>query len=87
MADDSKDEKPLGIKGLLGVGLDGDDGQTRISKGRNFLLYGGSDRTHEKMQETALRFNEKVDESGKSLEQISSRELGEIVEQVRDDIG
>ena len=86
MTEQGKDEKPLGIKGLLGLGLDGGDGQTRISRGQNFVLYGGSEQTHEKMQETALTFNKRVDERGKSLEQINSRELEEMVEEVRDDV-
>ena len=35
---------------LLGVGLDG-DGERRITKGRDFLLVGGSPDTHELMTE------------------------------------
>jgi len=80
-------EKPLGIKGLLGLGLDGRDGHTRISRGPNFLLYGGSKDTHEKMQETALKFNECVRERGKPLHKINGKELQEIVERVREDVG
>src|SRR4051794_35199273 len=37
---------------LLGLGLDG-DGQVRITRGENFLLLGGSQTTHEEMQDTA----------------------------------
>ena len=78
-------EKPLGIKGLLGLGLDSADEHTRISRGPNFVLLGGSEQTHEKMQQIALRFNERVDERGKRLEDINGRELEEITEEIAED--
>ena len=37
--------------GFLGVGLDNEDGHTRLTRGDNFVLYGGSDETHGRMQE------------------------------------
>lgn len=75
-------EKPLGIRGLLGVGLDARDGHERITHGKNFLLVGGSRETHERMQETALRFNECVDKRGKPLERITRTELREIASEL-----
>ena len=87
MTDENQSEQPLGIRGMLGVGTDAEDGHTRISRGPRFLLVGGSRDTHEKMQHVAVKFNERVDERGKPLEKINSRELREIVEQVRDDVG
>ncbi len=86
MAHDSDENKPLGIKGLLGLGLDGEQGRTRISRGPSFCLYGGSEETHEKMQQTAVKFNERVDERGKKLQDINRRELTEIVEEVREEV-
>lgn len=76
------DDKPLGIKGMLGVGLDGDGEHKRLTKGKNFLLVGGSHPTHERMQEFAVRFNEDVRERGKPLENITGRELGEITQKL-----
>ncbi len=78
MTDVPKDESPLGIRGLLGVAFDGQDEETRITKGKNFRLYGGSQETHERMTETAVRFNEEVDKRGKPLDEINARELQEI---------
>ncbi len=72
---------------LLGLGLDGNDGQTRVTKGENFLLWGGSKDTHERMQETAVKINEKLDERGKRLEETSIEELREIAQEVRDSVG
>ncbi len=51
---------------MLGLGFDADDGQTRITKGDNFLLYGGSQETHAVMQETAVKINEHLDRRGQS---------------------
>ena len=63
---------------MLGLGLDGDDGHTRITRGDNFFLYGGSEVTHAHMQETAVKVNEHLEKRGKRLEDVSVNELREI---------
>jgi len=68
---------------LLGIGFDGKDGQKRITVGKNFLLAGGSQPTHELMQEKAIRFNEELDRRKKRLEDISPGEFKEIAERIR----
>lgn len=66
---------------LLGVGLDGDDGHRRTSRGRDFLLVGGSAETHERMQETAVKFGEELKRRGKRLADVTHPdELREIAE-------
>ena len=68
---------------LLGVGLD-DDGEKRITKGRDFLLVGGTAATHERMTATALKVNEELDRLGRRLADVGSiDELREIVERAR----
>ncbi len=67
---------------ILGLGLDGDDGHTRLTRGKNFLLYGGSQETHAQMQETAVKINEHLDRRGKHLEEVSPRELRDIYREV-----
>ncbi|HVX13672.1 MAG TPA: hypothetical protein VHC22_20990 [Pirellulales bacterium] len=69
---------------ILGLGLDGDDGHTRLTRGKNFVLYGGSQDTHAQMQETAVKINEHLDRRGKSLEEVSPRELRDIYREVTD---
>ena len=64
--------------------IDGDDGQRRITRGPNFYLVGGSQRTHEHLTKIAVKINEKVDERDKRLEDINARELSQIVEEVKD---
>ncbi len=67
---------------LLGVGLDNKDGHTRITKGDNFRLLGGSKDTHEQMQETAIKFNEELSKKKKRLEEINKDEFAEIADKV-----
>ena len=59
---------------LLGFGLDGDE-HVRVTRGRNFELHGGSEETHESMQEKCIRFNEKLDARGKELGDLEQAEF------------
>ena len=67
---------------LLGMGLDCKDGHLRITKGKNFRIYGGSEKTHQMMQEKAVKFNERLDKRGKNLDEISSKEFYEIAHRI-----
>ena len=67
---------------LLGLGLDCKDGHVRVTKGKNFALFGGSEETHEEMQEKAIKFNEHLTKRKKSLDQISEEEFKEISKKV-----
>jgi hypothetical protein len=67
---------------LLGLGLDNKDGHVRVTKGENFHLVGGSEETHGTMQEKAIKFNEKLKERGRHLEDISRDEFRDIAHQI-----
>ena len=69
--------------GLLGLGLDGTDGHTRITTGKNFKLVGGSKDTHEAMQETAIKVNEELDKRHKRLEDVKPPEFLEILRKAK----
>jgi len=73
--------KPNGAA-LLGLGFDGQDGMTRLTRGKNFVLCGGSEQTHSLMQETAIKINEHLDNRGKRLEEITPGELRDICQKV-----
>lgn len=75
-------KKPRKQAAMLGLGLDGEDGHTRLTRGKNFVLYGGSQETHSQMQETAIKINEQLDRRGKQLEEVSPRELRDIYREV-----
>ena len=63
---------------LLGLGFDAEDGHVRITKGKNFRLFGGSKETHEMMQEKAIKFNEQLERRKKTLDDINEKEFYEI---------
>ncbi len=67
---------------LLGIGHDTADGHLRITRGENFRLFGGSEETHEVMQEKAIRFNEKLRDRGKRLDDISRGEFRDIAHEI-----
>lgn len=69
--------------GLLGIGLDNQDGHTRVTRGKNFHLVGGSHETHETMQEQCIRFNEKLDARGKGLADLEHREFLDMAAECR----
>jgi hypothetical protein len=64
---------------IMGVGLDNQDGHSRVTKGDNFVLLGGSEETHERMTETVIKVNEKLSARGKVLEEISKKEFIDIL--------
>lgn len=72
------------ITGILGLGLDGADGQTRITRTDEMVLVGGSEETHERMQETAIRFQEGLEKRGKTLAEASAREVRDLLIQALD---
>ncbi len=81
-----KDPKPKKAM-FMGVGLDNEDGEARLSRGKNFVLAGGSAETHAVMQETAIKINESIDHKGKTLEEVSPEEFRDIVQDVSDRLG
>jgi hypothetical protein len=72
------------IAGLLGLAFDAEDGHKRITRGENFLLAGGSEETHLFMRETIIKVNERLDESGKQLADVSVEELRDLIDDVQD---
>lgn len=67
------------VGGIIGVGLDNEDGHKRITTGEKFLLVGGSETTHERMTETIVKTFEELKRRDKQLENVDPQELGEII--------
>jgi hypothetical protein len=72
------------VVGMLGVGLDNQDGHQRITRADEFLLVGGSEETHEQMQDVAIRFNDSLQSKGKRLQDISGQEIADLIRRVLD---
>lgn len=72
---------------LFGLGLDDKDGHKRVTNGDNFYLVGGSEETHERMTETAVKFNETLSRRGKNLEDLSREEFTDLMREAADRSG
>lgn len=79
----SRKQTPPKIEGILGVGLDNEDGHKRLTTGEKFVLVGGSQETHEVMTETMIKTFEELKRRDKPLESVDPRELGEIIDKSR----
>jgi hypothetical protein len=66
------------VLGLLGVGLDKDEGHLRLTTGEHFVMYGGSEETHDRMVDTAIHVNEELRKRGKTLHDASVEEIADL---------
>jgi hypothetical protein len=69
------------LVGFLGIGLDSKDDHHRITRSEHFVLVGGSHDTHERMQDTAIRFDEALERRGKQLCETSHEEAVDLLRQ------
>ncbi len=82
MKPDGENENEAKMSSLLGVGLDCTDGEVRLTRGPNFALVGGSQQTHEVMQETVCKVNEKLEKRGKTIPETTCREFYDVLQDV-----
>jgi hypothetical protein len=74
-----KSKKQPEVVGFVGIGLDNKDGHKRLTRAKSFVLVGGSEQTHEKMQEVSIRFNESLAQRGKELSEASVQEVKDLM--------
>ena len=67
---------------LLGLGFDAQDRHKRITRGKNFYVFGGCKDTHQFMQDSCTKFNEELDNRHKSLDNISRKEFYDIAHKI-----
>jgi hypothetical protein len=72
-----------GVAGFLGLGLDDASGHSRVTQTDHFLLAGGSAETHERLQETAIRFEERLEKTGRPLPQLPREQVIDMLRQAR----
>ena len=70
--------------GLFGVGLDNEDGHKRITQGDEFLLVGGSEETHECMQDVVIHVTEALQTKRKRLQDACLEEVIDLVQKAMD---
>ncbi len=68
--------------GILAIGLDCEDGHTRITRGDNFVLFGGSDSTHQVMRDKVTQFNQELERRGKTIDNATEAEIDEITQKL-----
>jgi hypothetical protein len=79
-----KGPKKEEVVGFLGVGLDGQDEHKRLTTTDHFLLVGGSQETHERMQDVAIYFNESLEARGKRLADTEAKEALDLLREAMD---
>lgn len=79
-------DRPAHAAVLLGLAFDAEDGHTRLTRGKNVLLVGGSQETHALLQQTAIKINERLERSGRRLEDVSLSQLRDICREVSESI-
>ncbi|HJQ79917.1 MAG TPA: hypothetical protein VJ828_08180 [Lacipirellulaceae bacterium] len=67
------------VAGLLGLAFDADDGHKRITRGKNFLLAGGSEQTHGLMRDSIVKVTEELDNRGLDLADVSVDDLRDML--------
>jgi hypothetical protein len=72
---------------ILGLGLDNADGHVRITRGENFDIFLGSESTHEQLQDTCIKINEKLSQRGKRLEDLSRDEFVDLIADLKKNQG
>jgi hypothetical protein len=75
------DDHDRKVTALLGLAFDAKDGHTRLTRGDNFFLAGGSDETHGRMRDTIIKVNERLDERGLNLADVSGDQLRDLLKQ------
>lgn len=63
------------VVGFLGIGLDNKDGEKRLTTAEHFILVGGSEETHGRMQDVVVKFEEALRKRGKPLPETPLEEV------------
>lgn len=85
-ADETPEEKPEEKRSiLLGLGFDGEDGHTRVSRVESSVVIGGSHSTHEQLSDSVLSFQDVLSRYGRRLEDLSPQEYYQIVSEIGGD--
>jgi hypothetical protein len=72
------------VVGFLGVGLDNSDGDHRLTRSEHFILIGGSQETHERMQDTAIKFAAGLRRKGKRLKDTAVDEVIDLFREAQE---
>jgi hypothetical protein len=72
------------VLGLLALGLDGTDGHRRVTQADGALVLGGSEETHDRLQKTVSKVNEKLGRKGKRIRDAAVGELADLIREIHE---
>ncbi|MCC5789950.1 MAG: hypothetical protein JJT75_09960 [Opitutales bacterium] len=64
---------------LMGLGLDNKDGHKRLTQAESFIIAGGSESTHGRLTETAMKTMEDLGSRAKDLRSVEKKELTDLL--------
>ncbi len=64
---------------LMGVGFDAEEGHIRITKGKNYDIFMGSDESHEYIQKLIQKIEVELENRNISLDDLTPDEFTELV--------
>jgi hypothetical protein len=68
------------VIGLVGLGLDSKDGHQRLTRAQDIVLLGGSQETHEAMQDLVIKFDASLRQRGMRLRDATLQEVIELLD-------
>lgn len=76
-------EKRKKIIRLLGVGFDAEDGHVRISQGKKYDVFMGSDESHEYIRTLIESIEKAIEKRGLTLDDLTPEELTTLIESLK----
>lgn len=73
------------VIGVLGLGVNAEDGHTRISKGEHFQIYLGSDEAHETMLALCVKIERRLTKCGMKINDLNQEEFIELLKELGDE--
>jgi len=65
----------------MGFGLDDSEGHARLTRGEDYLLVGGSEKTHGHMQEGVEKFRGVLEKMGTDLQDATEEQIEEAADE------
>ncbi|MCS7167320.1 MAG: hypothetical protein RMI91_11375 [Gemmatales bacterium] len=72
------------LVGLIGIGFDNQDGHIRITTGEHYVLYGGSEETHQRMVDAVIHVTETLRRQGKALPDASVEQVLDLLREAHE---
>ncbi len=75
---DSIEKRERSRSYILGIGLDTEKGEFRVTRGDDFQILGGSEKTHRTMQDKILSLQDELAREGRTISSLKPAEYKEV---------